>query len=115
YGLVFHHGRWYLIAFDHRAEEIRTFRIDRVLTVEQRDGSFQRPDGFDPMQHLMQALAAIPWGIEIEVLLETTMERARARLPADRANLEASPDGVVLRVQTDDLPMAAHYLAGIGC
>jgi predicted DNA-binding transcriptional regulator YafY len=34
YGLVFHSGRWYATGFDHRRGEVRSFRLDRMRSVE---------------------------------------------------------------------------------
>jgi predicted DNA-binding transcriptional regulator YafY len=114
YGLVFHYGRWYLVGHDHASSEIRTFRIDRVLLVELRDGGFERPPQFDAVDHLAKALASLPFGFEIEVRLDTTVEEARSRVPAFVAGIEETPDGVMLRTQTEDPGMAARYLVGLG-
>jgi len=115
YGVVFHLGRWYLVGLDHRSHEVRVFRADRVLDVAPRDALFQRPPDFDPVAHLARTLANIPWGFEIEVLLETTLADARAKVPAYIANLEPTPDGVLLRVQGDDLRAVALSLVNLGC
>jgi predicted DNA-binding transcriptional regulator YafY len=113
-GLVFHYGRWNLAGFDHRSREVRVFGVDRVLEIEPRDEAFQRPPDFDRVEHLARALANIPWGLEIEVLLETTLANARSRVPTHVANLEETPDGVMLRTQVDDLRAAARSLVSIG-
>jgi predicted DNA-binding transcriptional regulator YafY len=115
YGLVFHFGRWYLVGFDHPRGEIRVFRADRVRQVEPRAGSFQPPDSFDPAAHLARTLAGIPWGFAIEVLLRTSLADARARVPTYVADLEETPDGVLLRTQGDDLRAAARSLVSLGC
>ena len=39
------YGRWYLLCHSHRADAIRTYRIDRVHAVEQTDRTFTPPDG----------------------------------------------------------------------
>jgi predicted DNA-binding transcriptional regulator YafY len=33
HGLVFHAGRWYLAAFDHLRDDLRTFRVDRMRAI----------------------------------------------------------------------------------
>ena len=38
------HGQWYVVAFDHLRDEERLFRVDRVLSVEQLDETFDPPD-----------------------------------------------------------------------
>lgn len=114
YGLVFHYGRWYAVGLDHRRAEMRSFRVDRIQAVEPRDQRFQRPADFDSVDYLGRTLAALPWGAEIEVRLETSLEEARSRLPAHAGNLEQTPEGVLLRTQSDDMRMAARYLVGMG-
>jgi predicted DNA-binding transcriptional regulator YafY len=114
YGLVFHYGRWYLVGLDQRSREDRAFRVDRILAVEERDATFERPAGFDAVGHLERMLAGGPWGIEVEVLLETTLDEARAHLPGRTANLEAVGGGVLLRTRVDDLRLAARYIVGMG-
>ena len=114
YGLVFHYGRWYLVGLDHLRIEMRSLRVDRVQAVEQRDAAFERPADFDSVEHLDRTLASMPWGAEIVVLLETTLQEARSRMPPHIATFEETAAGVVIRSQTDDLRMAAHYLVGMG-
>jgi predicted DNA-binding transcriptional regulator YafY len=112
YGLVFHYGRWYLIGHDHRSGEVRCFRVDRVQAVEERDGVFERPRDFDAVEHLSRMLASLPWGFEIEVLLWATLAEARSWF-SSHANLEETPEGVILRTQVEDVGMAARYLVGM--
>ena len=114
YGLVFHRGRWYLAGHDHRRGGVRVFRVDRVLAVELREEEFVRPDGFDSVVHVQRSLADVPWGWEVEVVLETTLDEARQRVPSTVAELEESEGGVVLRTNAVDLGMAARSLVALG-
>ncbi|PSL53092.1 putative DNA-binding transcriptional regulator YafY [Saccharothrix carnea] len=43
-GLVLKAGTWYLVA---RADDLRTYRVSRVLELTALDESFDRPEGFD--------------------------------------------------------------------
>lgn len=114
YGVVFHAGRWYLAGLDQRSGGTRVFRIDRVLQVDPRDEAFQRPADFDAAAHVARSLAGVPWGLEIEVLFETTLAEARSVVPAHIADLEETDGGVLLRTQTDELRGAARSIASIG-
>lgn len=38
------HGQWYVVAFDHLRDEERLFRVDRVLSVEPLDDTFEPPE-----------------------------------------------------------------------
>lgn len=113
YGLVYHYGRWYIAAFDHQRDAMRVFRVDRVLDVQGRAESFERPADFDAVDHLARALANIPWGFEFEVLLATTLAEAAAHVPAYVAQLIEASGGVLLRTQGDDLRLVARSVLGI--
>jgi predicted DNA-binding transcriptional regulator YafY len=114
YGLVFHAGRWYLAGHDHRSGEIRTFRLDRIGTVDVRDATFDPPPDFDAVGHVARSLADVPYTWQVEVLLETDLDQARRRIPAFVAGLSVSADGVLLRARAQSLPGMAQMLAGLG-
>jgi predicted DNA-binding transcriptional regulator YafY len=53
YGVLFRNGFWYMMGHDRAAEEVRTYRLDRVegeITVGV-GGSFEPPESFDPVAH----------------------------------------------------------------
>jgi predicted DNA-binding transcriptional regulator YafY len=114
YGLVFHAGRWYVTGHDHRRAEVRTFRLDRISSVEVLPAGFTMPAGFDPVGHVTRSLAAVPYRWEVEVLLETDPAQARQRIPATVAELTESADGVLMRTRAQDLTGMAQLLAGLG-
>lgn len=113
YGLVFHGGRWYLAGHDDRSDEVRTFRVDRVRSAEPRRERASIPEGFDAADHVARSMARIPWGFEIEVVLETTLEEARRRIPRTVGDPQEIEGGILLRAQTDDLDAAARMLASL--
>lgn len=115
YGLVFHWDRWYLAAWCHLRQGLRVFRLDRVQAAELVDESFERPGGFDSLAFVLESLALAPWGWEVEVILETTLEEARQRVPPGSVILEATPEGVVLRGQYDRLDRLAIQLLLLDC
>ncbi|MFY1693444.1 helix-turn-helix transcriptional regulator [Plantactinospora sp. WMMB782] len=128
YGLVFHSGRWYVTGLDHRRDEIRTFRLDRIVSVEAGTGTragtgsgtkagsgpFSVPPGFDPVGHVTRSLAGVPYRWEVEVLLETELEQARRRIPPGVGELAATDDGILLRTRAENLTGMAQLLAGLG-
>ena len=87
-------GRWYLAAFDHGRDDLRTFRVDRmrraVLAQE-----VAPPDGFDAAAVSGALLARTLRPHEVEVLLDLSLEEATRRLPATLAEL-AEADGGTL-------------------
>ncbi|GGL29726.1 helix-turn-helix transcriptional regulator [Planomonospora parontospora] len=114
YGIVFHSGRWYVAGLDHRSGEVRTFRVDRVAGAERTGRGFEVPEGFDAAGHVTGSLAAVPYRHEVRVLLATTLEEARRRVPASAAALEETPEGVLLTARAERLDGMAQMLAGLG-
>ena len=116
HGLVVHSGRWYLAAYDHTRDDMRTFRIDRMRRTVVTDGSAHSPpDGFDPVAHISRSLARVPWPWEVEVLLDLTVDEAAQRLPATLAELVDAEDGTLLRMRVSSLDWMARVLAGLDC
>lgn len=114
YGLVLHGGRWYLAAHDDRSGEVRTFRVDRVGSAETLAERVAIPDGFDAADHVARSLARLPWGVEVEVVFETTLDEARRRIPRVVGDPEEIEGGVLLRARADDLTVAARMLVSFG-
>jgi predicted DNA-binding transcriptional regulator YafY len=113
YGLVYHAGYWYAAAYCHLRHDLRSFRLDRVQGVRLLDSTFERPEHFDALGYLMQGIASAPGTWSVEVMLNTTLENARARVPADVAVLEAMPGGVLLRTHSESLEWMAYFLVGL--
>lgn len=47
YGIVHHAGSWYVVGHCHKRGDTRTFRIDRIASLEVTDDSFEIPSDFD--------------------------------------------------------------------
>ncbi|MFC4061789.1 helix-turn-helix transcriptional regulator [Planomonospora corallina] len=114
YGIVFHSGRWYVAGFDHRSGEVRTFRVDRVAGAARTERAFEVPEGFDAAGHVVRSLSAVPYRHEVRVLLETTVERARERIPESVASLAETAEGVLFEARAERLDGMARLLAGLG-
>jgi predicted DNA-binding transcriptional regulator YafY len=116
YGLVVHSGCWYVVAHDHKREDLRTFRVDRMWRTTLAEGSFvPPPDGFDSVAHLMRSLAGVPWRWRVEVLLDLPIAEAARRIPPTLAELADLADGTLLRTRVNSLDWMASVLAGLGC
>ncbi len=114
YGLVFHSGRWYLVAHDHRTDEIRSFRLDRIAAATPTGASFEAPPNFDAVAHVTRQWAGLPWKWEVEVLIEADVAQVRRRIPAGIADVTEVADGVRLSCRAQSLPGMAQMLAGLG-
>jgi predicted DNA-binding transcriptional regulator YafY len=116
HGLVVHSGRWYLAAYDHLRDDLRTFRVDRMSRMTLPDGAaVPPPDGFDAVAHVAHSLASVPWTWEVEVLLDLGVDDAARRIPPTLAELADRSDGTLLRMRVDSLDWMATVLAGLGC
>jgi predicted DNA-binding transcriptional regulator YafY len=60
YALVHGYGWWYAVGFCHLRNDLRSFRLDRIVSVEICDEAYEIPPGFDPrtvmaFEHAAQA------------------------------------------------------------
>ena len=116
HGLVVHSGRWYLAAHDHKRDDLRTFRVDRMWRTALADGAFVPPrEGFDAVAYVTHSLASVPGTWEVEVLLDLPIDEAARRIPATLAELADDPGGTLLRMRVRSLDWMATVLAGLGC
>jgi len=116
HGLVVHSGRWYLAAFDHGRDDLRTFRVDRMSRVDLADeAALPPPDGFDAVAEVSRSLARVPWDWEVEVLLDLAVDEAAKRIPATVGELIEMDEGTLLRMRVGSLDWMAGVLAGLGC
>jgi predicted DNA-binding transcriptional regulator YafY len=116
HGLVVHSGRWYLAAYDHTRDDLRTFRVDRMRRATVGEGmALAPPDGFNAVASVTRSLARVPWPHEVEVVLELPLEEATRRLPATLAELVEMDGGTLLRMRVSSLDWTASVLAGLGC
>jgi predicted DNA-binding transcriptional regulator YafY len=116
HGLVVHAGRWYLAAFDHLRDDLRTFRADRMSrTTISDEPAVDPPDGFDAVAYISTSLARVPWGWTVEVQLDLSIDDAARRVPRTLAELAEADGGTLLRMRVDSLDWTAQFLAGLGC
>jgi predicted DNA-binding transcriptional regulator YafY len=113
YGLVFHSGRWYATGRDHGRGDIRTFRVDRIARVRITEDRYEVPAGFDPAARVQAGVGAVGWRHEVSVVLHTTMDSARRRLPPAAGVLTEVDGGVRLDARAERLDGMARMLAGL--
>lgn len=112
YALVYLSGYWYLVGFCHLRSDLRLFRLDRIQSLELLDLHFQAPNNIDAVAFVNQALAQTPGTWTINVILKTSLEEARKRVPGYAA-LSEHPEGVLLRYHHDDLDFIARSLISL--
>lgn len=77
YGLAFHKGSLYLIAYSHDHKEIRHFKLDRLSDVEVSRLPFQRPEDFDVAKHLSGSFGVFHGTGDIRVRIRFSPAAAR--------------------------------------
>jgi len=111
YGLGYRGGRWYVVGWCHLRRGLRSFRLDRVGSVQPLDARFSRPPGFDALSHLVLSVATLKRAHAVEVLLATDLQTAQRELFPAAGVLEWTGQGVLLRSEVDSLPWFARELA----
>lgn len=110
YGIVVNEGYWYVSGYCHLRQDLRTFRLDRIVSLEQEDRSFERPQAFNALSHVLDSLATMPGAHNIKVLIKAPIEDVQAAVPEGIGTLEQTPQGVLLRRAADELEWIAHFL-----
>jgi predicted DNA-binding transcriptional regulator YafY len=113
YGLACRGGAWYAMGMCRLRNDLRSFRLDRVTSVEVRDEHFDKPADFDPLDQLARSIARMPREHAIEILLRTDLRTAGAAFGLAFGLLEPVDDGVLLRSSADDLAWFARQLAAL--
>lgn len=113
YGIVFNNGTWYASGYCHLRQDVRTFRLDRIVQVDLRERTFERPAAFDVVGQVVDTVPLVAGATEVEVVLETSLDRARQLMGSIRGALEPSPQGVIFRRTTAQLEWVAHMLLSL--
>jgi predicted DNA-binding transcriptional regulator YafY len=111
YGLTYYLHKWYVVGYCHLRQELRSFRLDRVKQIKEVNAQFERPEGFDPLAHVMQAIATLPRRHSFELLLKTDLATAQKEVFDVLGVLETSQDGVVMRGSVEDLDWLARQIS----
>lgn len=93
YALVYREGSWLVVGWCHLRNEIRSFRVDRVLSAEMapkpKSPDFERPAEFDVRSYAQRS----PWTFTTEPAEE--VELVLSAEAADVANEDFGPTAVV--------------------
>lgn len=113
YGLVLVGGVWYTAGYCHLREDLRVFRMDRVISIDKIDFEYIRPDDFDLLNFVLQSLKQIKKSFDVEILLKTTLDKAKRLLPSEVHLLSQTDDGVMYCQTTSRLDWVAFSLLNI--
>lgn len=117
YGLAYYSGSWYLVAWCHLRNAMRSFRLDRMATVKAVGASFARPKNFDALTYLKHSVAQIPRAHSFRVLLNTDLATAQRTIHVEFGALEyvssGERSGVRVTGQAVNLNWLARELAAL--
>jgi len=110
YGIVFNEGYWYTAGYCHLRHDLRTFRLDRITALEQSERTFERPEDFDVLGHVLTSLFSRQGAEQVEVVMKTTLEHARQVTSPDMGTLEETEQGIIFRRAARELEWVAFFL-----
>jgi len=113
WSVVVRYGRWYLLCHSHRADAVRTYRIDRVRAVRPTGEGFVPPPGLDPVAVLEENLG-LGWEFPTRVVFHAPLAEVAPWIRPPTRRLEASGEGCVLEGRTRNPDMyAQEWLARV--
>jgi len=111
YGLTYYLQKWYVVGYCHLRQDLRSFRLDRITRIDTINAHFKRPEGFDPLAHMMQAIATLPRKYPFELLLKTDINTAQKEVFDVLGVLEIDRDGILIRGSVEDLDWLARQIS----
>jgi predicted DNA-binding transcriptional regulator YafY len=107
WAVVVRFGRWYLLCHSHRAEAVRTYRIDRIRAVDQTPREFTMPADLDPVAALEENLGT-GWEYPTCVVFDAPLSTVSLWVRPPMGRLEPLGDGCVLIGSTNNPAMYAQ-------
>lgn len=92
WAVVVRYGRWYLLCHSHRANAIRTYRLDRLRAVRQTAHEFEPPDALDPVAALEENLG-VGWEFPTRVVFDAPIDKVAPWIRPPMGRLEPSEGG----------------------
>ncbi|WP_110182220.1 helix-turn-helix transcriptional regulator [Nocardioides solisilvae] len=95
WAVVVRYGRWYLLGHSHHADAVRTWRIDRLVSVDTTGETFVPPADLDPVAALAEHLAS-GWELPTRVLIDAPLDEVRPWVSSHLGRLEEHGTGTLL-------------------
>ncbi len=113
YGITGWKGHWYLVGYCCLRQAHRVFRLDRIQQLQRLPDSFERAEGFDYEAYIREQYtsASARWHVEVE--FQAALYSVQQKIPASYGTLTATPTGVLLAGQYDDIDSIARYLIAL--
>ncbi|AFQ43157.1 WYL domain-containing protein [Desulfosporosinus meridiei] len=122
-GIMYHWGldNWYLAAQDNGQEGyIKTYAVDKILTIKELGGNFSRPTGFDLGEWYKYSWGVYRSGKPAKVVIRfhnyySTIIRVKAELSfRETCVLREDDDGMIMEDMVDGLGELAVWLRSFG-
>jgi predicted DNA-binding transcriptional regulator YafY len=112
-------GDWYLFAYDHNRQEMRSFHLGRLEWWKILEAHFERVENFSAREWMKTAFQVIRGGEPQQVAIRLDAFQARwireRRWHESQSPLEETPDGgVILRFQTGSLSEVQRWVMQFG-
>ena len=108
---------WYLVAWDPWKEEWRTFRLDRIVSVERQSERFKArpPPGDDLVEYVTRSLSSSLYPHQAKVLLHAPIEDVRRRIgPRDGLFVRVSETTCTMELGAQTLDVLAARILWLG-
>ncbi|MEV6110627.1 WYL domain-containing protein [Streptomyces sp. NPDC051940] len=113
WAVVVRHARWYLLCHSHRADAIRTYRVDRIRAVEQTPHGFVPPEGLDAVAVLEEHLGT-GWAYPTRVVFDAPAAEVAPWIRPPMGRLEPAGGQCVLTGSTRNTAMyVQEWLAAV--
>ncbi|MFE7649801.1 helix-turn-helix transcriptional regulator [Streptomyces phaeoluteigriseus] len=113
WSIVVRHGRWYLLCHSHRADAVRSYRVDRVRAVRPTGQEFRPPEGLDPVAVLEENLG-LGWQYPTHVVFDAPATEVAPWIQPPMGRLEPRGNGCALIGSTRNPTMyAQEWLARV--
>jgi predicted DNA-binding transcriptional regulator YafY len=113
WAVVVRYGRWYLLCHSHRADAIRTYRVDRIRAARPTPHGFTPPADLDPVATLEEHLGA-GWKYRTRVVFHAPHDQVAPWIRPPMGRLEPDGERCVLVGSTRNPAMyAQEWLAAV--
>ena len=114
WAVVVRHGRWYLLCHSHRADAMRTYRIDRIASVTECHERFVAPDDLDHAALLEEHLG-IGWEHDTRVSFDAPYDEVAPYVRPPMGRLEVIDDTRCVLIGSTSNPAmyAGEWLAAV--
>ncbi len=114
-GLVATGRRWYLMAYDVDRDDWRTFRMDRMTSVEPTTWRFKQREHEDPAAYVHRAMASAAYRFQARIVVHAPLEEVAERTSVRSVVLSAiDDDTTLLEAGAETLYGLAFHLSFLG-